>query len=132
MVKKVIFKIKEPQLVIDFKNDYIKQRENSVNYNPIKVDINLSDDNKKCIIEISNLCKKYKIDYTFMIGPNINLIDKSSLFKFKEFFENNDIEMNTSIIIEYQKEIGDAIDHIKPILKYKSTGFYKSQFYNSK
>ena len=131
-VKKVIFKIKEPQLVIDFKNDYIKQRENSVNYNPIKVDINLSDDNKKCIIEISNLCKKYKIDYTFMIGPNINLIDKSSLFKFKEFFENNDIEMNTNYYRISKKEIGDAIDHIKPILKYKSTGFYKSQFYNSK
>jgi hypothetical protein len=63
---------------------------------PNEIDINLSSDNKKCIIDISNLCKKYNIDYTFMIGPNINLIDKLSLLKFKDFFKTNDIEINTN------------------------------------
>ena len=127
LVKKSLFRIKEPRLVIDFKNDYIKQKERPVNYSPNEIDINLSSDNKKCIIEISNLCKKYNIDYTFMIGPNINLIDKLSLLKFKEFFKTNYIEINTNYYKISKKEIGDAIDHIKPNFKYKSTGFYKSQ-----
>lgn len=46
LVKRVVFKIKEPRLVIDFEYDYIKQREIPVNYQPNKIDINLSSDNK--------------------------------------------------------------------------------------
>ena len=37
------------------------------------------------------------------------------------------IEINTNYYKISKKEIGDAIDHIKPNFKYKSTGFYKSQ-----
>ena len=125
LIKKVVFRIEEPRLVIDFKNDYIKQRESSVDYYSNEIDINLSNDNKKCIIEISNLCKKYNIDYTFMIGPNINLIDKSSLFEFKKFFETNQIKLNTEYYKIPNNEIGDSNDHISPVFKSNSTKFYK-------
>ena len=125
LVKRVVFKIKEPRLVIDFENDYIKQKESLVDYNPVEIDINLSSDNKKCIIDISNLCKKYNIDYTFMIGPNINLIDKSSLFKFKKFFETSQIKLNTEYYRIPNTEIGNSNDHISPVFKSNSTQFYK-------
>lgn len=125
LIKRVVFKIKEPRLVIDFENDYIKQKESLVDYYPVEIDINLSSDNKKCIIDISNLCKKYNIDYTFMIGPNINLIEKTSLFKFKEFFETNQIKLNTEYYRIPNTEIGDTNDHISPVFKSKSTKFYK-------
>lgn len=127
LIKKVFFRINPPMVVIDFENDYIKQRESPADYYPNEIDINLSSDNKKCIIDISNLCKKYNINYNFMIGPNINIIDESSLFKFKKFFEINDILINTNYYRISNKEIGDAIDHIKPRFKNKSTDFYKSQ-----
>ena len=126
LVQKVIFRIKEPEVVIDYNNDYIKQTQNIVNYKPAEVDINLSIDNKKCILEISNLCKKYNIEYTFMIGPNFNLINKSSLLKFKEFFEINQIELNTNYYNLSNYEIGDSNCHISTVFKSNSTKFYKN------
>lgn len=126
LVKRIVFKTKEPRLVIDYENDYIKQRESRVDYYPNEILIKLSNDNKKCIVDISNLCKKYNIDYTFMIGPNINLIGKSSLFKFKKFFETNQIKLNTKYYIIPNNEIGDTNDHISPVFKSNSTQFYKS------
>ena len=130
LVKKVVFRIKEPLIIIDLKNDYIKQREITIHYYSSEIDINLSNDNKKCIIEISDLCKKNDIDYTFMIGPNINIIDKLSLFEFKEFFETNEINLNTEYYKIKKNEIGDAIDHVKPFFKYKSTEFYRQMSFN--
>lgn len=61
-----------------------------------------------------------------MIGPNINLIDKSSLLKFKEFFETNQIKLNTAYYRIPKNEIGDSNDHISPVFKSNSTQFYKS------
>lgn len=126
LIKHFVFKNNTPRLVIDNQNDFIKQNEKSIEYDPTEIEIKLSSDNKNCIIEIFKLCEKYEIEYTFMIGPNINGINKNSLMKFNDFFKMNNINLITDYFLITSKEVGDSKDHIKPIFKSKSTEFYKN------
>jgi len=125
LLKKLLFRIKEPELIIDYNNDYIKQRNRKADFSPKEVDISLSYDNKKCIAEISRLCKYYNIDYKFMIGPNINRISEKSLTQFEEYFFKNQIEFIKKYYLISSKEIGDRGNHISYYFKSNSTRFYK-------
>ena len=113
--------------VIDEETDYMRQNEKVKNFSKnLVLNDKISSDNKDAIILIKEFCLKNKINYEFMFGPSVTIKKNDNYWSIINFFNENKINYFDKYYVLNDTNIGDAIDHVHPDFKNKSTLFYSN------
>lgn len=107
-------------------NDYLRQDPKVKNVErELVVDREISKENKDSISQIVEFCQRNKMEYLFLLGPNIKLKNNSKLRSIKMYFSKYKYNFSDSYYLISKKNIGDTNDHVHPNFKNESTLFYK-------
>ncbi len=114
-------------------NDYLMQNKN---HQPISLQHNffledpLSVENKKIIKNIVEYCSEKRIEYLFLIGPNINVLQNENYYSILNFFRDNNYNFSNNFYNINSVNMGDGNDHVRYSFKIESSSFYKDQISN--
>ncbi len=85
----------------------------------------LSNMNKTIILKIVAFCESKKMDYIFLIGPNVKINKNKYFISFEKFFKENNLNFSSEYYLIDEENVGDQKNHVRTEYKIESTFFYE-------
>ncbi len=107
-------------------NDFLKPSDYISGINKsFSMENEVSNINKTTILKIVSFCENKKMDYVFLIGPNLR-INKNEYFRsFEKFFKENNLNYTSEYYLIDEENVGDQNNHVRTEYKIESTFFYE-------
>ena len=107
-------------------NDFLAPSDYISDFNKsFSMENELSKENKTTISKIVSFCESKKMDYIFLIGPNVSIKKNEYFISFEKFFKENNFNFINKYYLIDKKNIGDQANHVRTEYKIESTSFYE-------
>jgi len=107
-------------------NDFLAPSDYISDFNKsFSMENELSKENKTTISKIVSYCERKKMDYIFLIGPNVSIKKNKYFISLEKFFRENNFNFINEYYLINNENIGDQRNHVRTEYKIESTSFYE-------